>query len=80
MQPQPTLLRNGPAYRLQDNDLLLGEYSDHYLLKVKDLPSDQKPREKLTRLGPKSLNVAELVAFCGASAPSAKKCWLWRSG
>ena len=51
-----------PGYRLRDNDLLLGEYIDQYILKVRDLPDEQKPREKLARLGPKSLGVAELVA------------------
>jgi DNA repair protein RadC len=59
--PSPTL-KPAPAYTLSDNDLLLGEYTNQYILKVKDLPSGQKPREKLAQLGPASLNVAELIA------------------
>ena len=51
-----------PGYSLHGNDLLLGEYIDQYILRVRDLPEEQKPREKLLRLGPKSLSVAELVA------------------
>jgi DNA repair protein RadC len=51
-----------PAYSLHGNDLLLGEYIDQYILRVRDLPEEQKPREKLARLGPRHLSVAELVA------------------
>ncbi len=53
---------HAPTYGLRSNDLLMGEYVNQYILKVKDLPSDQKPREKLSRLGPKSLSVSELMA------------------
>lgn len=49
-------------YTLQEHDLVYGGKLDEYILKVKDLPTEQKPREKLTSLGPKSLSVAELVA------------------
>lgn len=50
------------GYSLHGNELVLGEYIEQYILKVRDLPEDQKPREKLLRFGPKGLSVAELVA------------------
>jgi DNA repair protein RadC len=50
------------TYDLQEHDLVIGEHIDQYILRVKDLPKEQKPREKLQRLGPKNLSVAELVA------------------
>lgn len=50
------------AYTLRDNDLIMGERDHDYILRVKDLPTEQKPREKLLQLGPRNLSVAELVA------------------
>lgn len=61
MQSQ-TLAGIGHSYRLRGNELVVGERPDSYVLGVKDLPDDQKPREKMSRLGPDSLRVAELVA------------------
>lgn len=53
-----------PAYTLEDRDLILDEPSDtQYILRVKDLPSAEKPREKLLAFGPEHLSVAELVAI-----------------
>ncbi len=51
------------GYRLFDNDLLLSEGDEPYVLRVRDLAAQDKPREKLMSLGPKSLSVAELVAI-----------------
>ncbi len=51
------------GYRLFDNDLLLSEGDAPYVLRVRDLAPEDKPREKLMSLGPKSLSVAELVAI-----------------
>jgi len=34
-----------------------------YVLRVKDLPSDEKPREKLLQLGARQLNLPELIAI-----------------
>lgn len=53
----------GASYRLQGHELLTGEYLDSYVLKVKDLPDEQRPREKLVADGPKALSVTELVAI-----------------
>lgn len=63
MLAQSTLSTTENTYGLKDNSLLVGEYMDDYILRVKDLPNEQKPREKLSRLGPKNLSVAELIAI-----------------
>ncbi len=49
-------------YPLRANDVTIGERVNQYVLRVKDLPNDQKPREKLMYQGPDSLSLAELVA------------------
>ena len=62
-------------YTLKDNDLLLdvdmaslskpvakGEIKK-YVLKIKDLPLDEQPREKLLKHGPASLSTPELLAI-----------------
>lgn len=49
-------------YKLTDHDIIIGEGSSTYVLRVKDLPNDEKPREKLAQSGPGELSVAELVA------------------
>jgi DNA repair protein RadC len=56
------MIARAGSYTLQEHDVTVGEYIDQYILKVKDLPDEQRPREKLQRLGPKDLSVAELVA------------------
>lgn len=50
-------------YILRDNDVLLGEEDSRYVLRVRDLPLEEKPREKLMQVGPKQLTVAELMAI-----------------
>jgi len=50
------------TYALHANDTLIGERIDTYVLRVRDLPDDQKPREKLLAEGPDSLSLAELMA------------------
>jgi DNA repair protein RadC len=50
-------------YDLIDHAVITGEDQEQsYVLRVKDLPEDQKPREKLLKLGAQSLTVPELVA------------------
>lgn len=49
-------------YTLQDNDILMGENTSQYVLRVRDLPLDEKPREKLLQVGPQNLNSSELMA------------------
>jgi DNA repair protein RadC len=41
----------------------MAEADSRYVLRVKDLPDAEKPREKLQQLGPGELSVAELVAI-----------------
>lgn len=50
-------------YTFKDNDLLTREYESGYVLRVRDLPLEEKPREKLKAAGPQALNIAELVAI-----------------
>jgi DNA repair protein RadC len=50
------------TYTIQDHDTILGEPGDRYVLRVRDLPEAEKPREKLLAAGPHSLSMAELVA------------------
>lgn len=50
-------------YVLNDSDLFLDGDKKRYVLKIKDLESENKPREKLINLGPKNLTGAELVAI-----------------
>lgn len=57
--------QNDP-YQLSDQSIILTHSqvpSGRYVLKVRDLPSEQKPREKLALLGASSLTLAELVAI-----------------
>ncbi len=49
-------------YTIRDTNLLMHGV-DEYVLQVKDLPEEEKPREKLLALGPKSLTLAELMAI-----------------
>jgi DNA repair protein RadC len=50
------------SYRLKDQDIAFGEPGLGYVLKVKDLDDQERPREKLLAQGPQALSVAELVA------------------
>jgi len=49
-------------YLLKDQDLLLDSSESEYVLKVRDLPEQERPREKLLQLGPSHLTLTELVA------------------
>jgi DNA repair protein RadC len=52
------------TYVFEDRDVLLSEATEpQYVLRVRDLPVEEKPREKLLQLGPKALSVSELVAI-----------------
>jgi len=50
------------AYAIADNDLLLDAPERSYILKIRDLAADQKPREKLLKHGAQALSSQELVA------------------
>jgi len=59
----PDTLTITKNYSLQDRNLLFVENADEYVLRVKDLPDDERPRERLLELGPGNLSAAELVAI-----------------
>lgn len=48
-------------YQIQENEKLLDKPKE-YLLRVKDLPLEDQPREKLLKQGPAALNQQELLA------------------
>ncbi len=50
-------------YTLHANNRIVGEYHTEYILRVSDLPDEDKPREKLISQGPNALSTAELVAI-----------------
>jgi DNA repair protein RadC len=53
-------------YGLSDRSLIFGESNEDcvpgYVLKVSDMPDEDRPREKLLAQGPQGMSVAELVA------------------
>jgi len=51
------------AYALRDRDQLMTDTAHEYVLRVKDLAEEERPREKLTKTGPHNLTLAELVAI-----------------
>jgi DNA repair protein RadC len=62
-----TLPRTG--YNLEDRDLVFRE-PDSYVLRVRDLPDQERPRERLLEVGASNLSVAELVAIIwGVGSP-----------
>ena len=50
-------------YSLVDTDLFFDRNEREYILKVKDLPLDKQPREKLIKYGPENLSLSELLAI-----------------
>lgn len=58
-----TLPRRLQNYQLHDHDVVVHEPATRYVLRVKDLPNQDRPRERLLALGPGHLTVAELVAI-----------------
>jgi DNA repair protein RadC len=58
-----TLTDNRSSYVVTDQDLVFTEADDQYVLRVRDMAEDDRPRERMLRNGPGSLSVAELVAI-----------------
>jgi len=50
------------TYALSDQDLVFNEPIKQYVLRVRDMPNEDRPREKMAELGAQHLSVAELVA------------------
>lgn len=57
---QALMQRN--SYVIRDAGMIIGEGNGRYVLKVRDLPTDGRPREKLLAAGPGALSHAELMA------------------
>lgn len=54
---------NNHAYGLRDQDLVFSESgAADYVLRVRDMPDDDRPRERMLKLGPGGLSVAELMS------------------
>ncbi|HYF28743.1 MAG TPA: DNA repair protein RadC [Candidatus Paceibacterota bacterium] len=49
-------------YRIRDNVAVLDNPERRYVIALRDLPDDEKPRERLLAAGPRSLTTAELLA------------------
>lgn len=57
-------------YQVTDRNMILSEPAARYVLRVKDLPEKERPRERLVKLGPAQLTTAELVAVLwGVGSP-----------
>lgn len=50
-------------YSFRDSDVLHTEADTPYVLRVRDLADEDRPREKLMRYGPEELSLAEIVAI-----------------
>jgi len=50
------------VYDLRDNDLMLHPKTKEYVLRVRDLPNRERPREKMMAIGVTNLTQAELLA------------------
>jgi len=51
----------GGLYVQKDSDLLLDNGEKQYVVRLRDLPAEEKPREKLVKYGPNVLSVDELL-------------------
>ncbi len=51
------------TYAIRDNALILDRPKREYVLTIKDLPTEGKPREKLVSSGPEAMTVKELLAI-----------------
>ena len=54
---------NTKLYSLIDTDLFLDSSNRDYVLKIRDIPSSSRPKEKLIQNGPESLSLSELLAI-----------------
>lgn len=50
------------SYTIRDNVLILDKSHREYVLKIRDIPAEDKPRAKLVSHGPESLSIKELLA------------------
>ncbi len=58
------MLEETPStYQLEDHDLIFAEPDNQYVLRVRDMPRSDRPREKMLQTGANNLTVAELIAI-----------------
>ncbi|MFA6514343.1 MAG: UPF0758 domain-containing protein, partial [Patescibacteria group bacterium] len=50
------------SYKINDRNTILNHGRMYKITRVKDLPDEEKPREKMIESGPGSLSSAELLA------------------
>lgn len=50
-------------YSISDTDLIFSTNEREYVLKVKDMPDESRPREKLIQQGAETLSLAELMSI-----------------
>lgn len=58
-----TLTDQPPEYVVTDRDLLFADSETQYVLRVRDMDEDDRPRERMLKGGPESLSVAELISI-----------------
>ncbi|MES3031589.1 MAG: DNA repair protein RadC [Patescibacteria group bacterium] len=58
-----TVKNKNTIYSLRETNLFLDGGPKEYVLKVRDLPPESKPREKLVESGPGALSLPELLAI-----------------
>lgn len=56
------MIRANGGYRLRGHEVVLQVFGGQYDLRLRDLPDDERPREKLLAAGPQNLDLSELVA------------------
>lgn len=57
------LLPAQTKYTFKENDLILGNEDKKYILRIKDLAEEDRPRERLIKHGPSILSTTELLAI-----------------
>lgn len=50
-------------YTFKENDIILGDENKKYVLRIKDLADEDRPRERLIKQGPSILSTPELLAI-----------------
>ena len=55
-------MKTTSIYAVRNHDLILDNQDRKYILKIRDLPPEEKPREKLLEHGPSALSTHELLA------------------
>lgn len=51
------------GYKIKNNNIIINQNKKYNILAIRDRPNDDKPREKMIKLGPESLSSAELLSI-----------------